>query len=427
MNNTIQISVRNSELSTPKEKRIFLTYPAQGLAACSLEEMEDGVLFTFNIEGLDKSELVLSRTKDKEQQLRFLANCADLAKLHNEYKFSLSTDNIMTDINLRPWILLRDSQSVGSGGSGGSVGYNGGISSISSASNISNIHNTPNTLNDYNAPNTPNTPNNHEKAFLSKYKSLIGSFLLPKYNYQDFEKGGEDLFKKNKLLQELSEMDNVLTIKSRLTKEYHNLVKETEQTRTHIPKQTLLATRIAIPLLSLSLLAATFFAITAFLNHIPYRNQVITANQAYIAGDPLEVQRALSGFDTNQLSHQTRHILSRAYVLTEPLSESQRTNIMMGLTPITDTTIFDYWIHLGRLEFYQAIDIAQRFGDNELLLFAYLRQEAAIRVDPNLTGAEMVAALNYLEGRINALQRDRDGILDVLEVLGGGLDGDGSE
>jgi len=364
-----------------------------------LEELEDGVLFTFDIDGLDNSDIVFSKTK--EQQLRFLINCADLAKLHNEYNFSLSTDNIMTDMNLRPWVLLRDAQSGG--------GH------YSSTNNILQDHTNLNS----DSSNGDSTRNgigtgNGGQAFLSKYKSLIGNILLPKYSYDDFQKGGEDLFKKHKLLLELSEMESVSDIKVRLTKEYQTIVKEKEQTEISVPKRNVLTSRIAIPLLGVALLTASFFTLMAFWNDIPYRNQVIMANEAYIAGNPLEVQQALSGFGVNELSHKTRHILSRAYVSTEPLSEAQRSNIMMGLTLMADTTIFDYWIHLGRLEFYEAIDIAQRFGDNELLLFAYLRQEAAVRVDPSLTGAEMVETLNYIENRINALQRDRDGAVDLL-------------
>jgi len=398
MSNTIQISVRNSELTIPKEKRIFLSYPADGLVRCSIAELEDGIDFLFDIKGLEASEKLLS--KAKEEQLRFLINCADLAGLHEEYSFSLSLSNIMTDINLRPWILLRDAQSIASGSD------NGGHNNERNSSGHNNERNN----------GGHNNERNSRQAFLSKYKSLIGSFLLPKYNYDDFEKGGEDLSKKNKLLSELFEMVCTLEIKAHLTKEYQKTIKENEQTKVSVPKRNVLALRIAVPVLGLALLVVSFFAFLAFWNDIPYRNQVIAANEAYIAGNPLQVQQALSGFSVSELSFETRHILSRSYVSTEPLNEAQRSNIMMGLSLMADTSIFDYWIHLGRLEFYEAIDIAQRFGDNELLLFAYLRQEAAVRVDPNLSGAEMVAALNYIEGRINALQRDRD---DAVELLGG--------
>ena len=397
MDKILQISVRNSGLKITKEKRAFLTYPADGLAACTLEELEDGISLFFNTEGLEQSEKI--RSKSREQQLRFLINCANLESLYDEYDFSMSTDNLLVDINLRPQVLLRDIKSgragTGMGDGAGSVGGNGENNGIS----IRNING---------------------QRFLPKYMALIGSFLLRKYKYEDFEKGGDSLYKKDKLTLELSEMKCTEDVKNRLIKEYHKTVNKIAQTKHLVPKRNAIISRIAIPVLTLSLLAASFFAAMALLYDIPYRNSVIMANEAYIAGSHLDVQRALAGFHVQDLSHETKHILSRSYVATEPLSDAQRTNILMGLALITDTSIFDYWIHLGRLEFDDAIDIAQRFGDNELLLFAYIRQEAVVRADPHMSGSEKVTALSYIEDRINALLRDRE---SAEELITGEADG----
>ena len=357
MDKELQIFVRNSELTIAKEKRAFLTYPAEGLADCSLEELEDGISLYFQTEELEASDEVFS--KSREQQLRFLVNCAELERLYDEYSFSLSTDNLMVDINLRPKALLR---SVGNG---------------------------------------------NKQEFLQRYKALIGCFLLRKYKYEDFEQGGYDLFKKNKLMLELSEMESSTEIKERLLQEYRKTVNENLMNCCLVSKRNMLISRIAIPVLVLSLLVTSFFMGRALFFDIPYRNYVIAANEAYIAGNHLEVQRALVSIPVHNLTHETKNILARSYVATEPISSAQRENILMGLTLITDTSIFDYWIHLGRLQFYEAIDIAQRFGDTELLLFAYLRQEAIVRADPHMPGSEKVELLAYLEGRIAALQRDR--------------------
>ena len=80
----------------------------------------------------------------------------------------------------------------------------------------------------------------------------------------------------------------------------------------------------------------------------------------------------------------------------------------MGLTRLTDPIIFDYWILLGRLHFSEAVDIAQRLGDDELLLFAYLKQEVYVRSDISIPGEERMALLSYLERNIDRLNRARD-------------------
>jgi len=444
MDKLLQMTIRNSDLVITKEKRVFLTYPADGLANCSLEELEDGICLTFDTEGLVKPEDIFSKNsnsgmgKSREQQLRFLINCADLEGLYAEYDFSLSTDNILVDINLRPQVLLRDVKNGRAGiglvnsasngnGSASNIGA-GSKTNIAVGSKIgssktdrdandvdSEINGKVKVNNRANIGISNDSSNSNYTAittqrFLPKYLALIGSFLLRKYNYEDFEKGGQDLYKKNKLLLELSEMENTTDIKNRLIKEYNKRIDKITQTKKLVPRRNAIIARIAIPVLTLSFLAAGFFAGMALLFDIPYKNQVIIANEAYIAGNPLEVQRALSDFPVHNLTHETRHILSRSYVATEPISDAQRGNILMGLTLITDSFIFDYWIHLGRMEFYEAIDIAQRFGDNELLLFAYIRQEAIVRADPHMPGSEKVALLSYIENRIDALQRDRESV-----------------
>jgi len=266
--------------------------------------------------------------------------------------------------------------------------------------------------------------NPDNERFLPRYKSLIGSFLIRKYTYEDFDKGGQDLYRKDKLLLELSKLETPHEIKARLIKEYHKTVNKTAQTKRLVSKRSAMVSRVAVPILTIALMAAGYFTSMALLFDIPYRNQVILANEAYIAGNPLEVQRTLTEFPVQNLTHETKHILSRSYVATEPISDAQRNNLLMGLTLITDTSIFDYWIHLGRLEFYEAIDIAQRFGDSELLLFAYIRQEAIVRADPHMPGSEKVTLLSYIEGRIDALQREREVVEEAMNNNGDVGNGD---
>ena len=361
-----EINVLNSELSIAKERRAFLTYPTEGLADCTLQELEDGICLSFDVDGLGLAHSKGVFKKPLEHQYRFLINCAALEKLYVEYAFSLSTDNLMVDINLAPKVLFRDANTMDG------------------------------------------------TDFLPKYKALIGSFLISKYSYEDFDKGGSDLYKKDKLMLELSKMDSIAEIKERLHTEYQKTVDKIAQTRRTVLKRNVMFSRIAIPFLVVAFLAAGFFAGLAYFYEMPFATQVVSANEAYVAGNHLDVQRALSDFSVDRLSHETKHILSRSYVSTEPISPTQRDTILASLTLITDTAIFDYWINLGRLDFEEAIDIAQRFGDTELLLFAFIKQEAIVRADPIMPGAEKVELLNYLERRIEELQRTRENAADAM-------------
>ena len=358
METTIKRNIRNSELAVTKDKRGFLVYPTSGLVPCTLEETEDSVNFMFNTHGLEPAEAILK--KPKWEQFRFLANCADLMRLDTEYGFSLSLDNLLMDINLVPSVLSRDAKKPG------------------------------------------------DTSFLECYKALIGSILLSKYKYDDYLNGGKDLYKKKKLLHEITSQETAEEIKDHLTKEYRRLMWETSTTKKLVPKRNAWLSRIAIPLLTAALLATAFLGGRMLLIDIPFRDSVITANTAYINGDHLTVQRSLRNYSLDRLSVETRYFLSRSYVSTEALTDVQRENILIGLAPITNPMVFDYWILLGRLYFEEAVDIAQRLGDDEMLLYAYLKQEVFVRNDITIPGDERSALLTMLERNISELNRARD-------------------
>jgi len=298
--------------------------------------------------------------KPKWEQLRFLANCAILDSLVEEYDFSLSLDNLLMDVNLIPKLLVRDAKSSTS------------------------------------------------VDFLQTYKALIGSILLPRYKYEDYINGGQANYKKNKFLAELADLETVGDIKKRLLAEHQRQVQEISETKKLMSKNHVWISRIALPILSILLIAAVFFGGRMMLVDIPFRDSVIQANTAYINRDALGVQQALRDYDLSRLSVETRHILSRSYVATEALTEVQRENILLGLVQRTEPIIFDYWILLGRLEFSGAVEIAQRLGDDELLLFAYLKQEVVVRQDLTIPGEERAALLSYLVSNIERLNRERD-------------------
>jgi type VII secretion protein EssB len=349
--------VRNSELAVSKEKRALLTYPTDGLASSVLVETEDGIELQFDTTGLDPAKKILSKTP--EEKYRFLINVADLVKLNTEFEVLLSLDNLLLDINLRPQLLMRDAK--------------------------------------------------HENGltFIAKYMALIGSIIQPKYIYEDYLNGGKDLYKKHKVLSKIVAFDSVSEIKEFLTNKYRDTLAQVQMTKRQISNKYVLITSITIPVLVVALVIAGFFLWTAFFQNIPFQNDVINANSAFIAGEYIEVQRTLNRYDISKLSFETRYILSRAYVITEALTNVQQDNILMGLTLRTEPIIFDYWILLGRLQFDEAIDIAQRLGDDEMLLFAYIKYEVVVRNDTAMSGDEKTELLGSITSTIERLQRER--------------------
>jgi len=357
MENTIQKTLRNSEIKVAKQKRPFLTYPASGLAVCHLEETEDSVNFIFSAKGMHPGERIHQKTY--QEKLRFLANCATLEPLAVEYQFSLAPENLLMDINLVPKVMLRDVK-------------------------------------------LPASP-----AFLQVYKALIGAVLQPRYKYEHYLNGGRGYYKKNKFVAKLAAMETTTEIQECLLEEYTADIEQIAKTKTQVSKVSVWVAYVLVPVLAVVLVAVSFFAIRMNFFDIPFRDHVIAANTAYIQSNFLAVQQELRAYDISELSIETRYFLARSYVSTEALSDAQRSNILIGLGRLTDPNIFDFWILLGRLHFAEAAEIARRVGDDELLLFTYHKQEAFVRQDLSIPGDERMALLDYLTGQIDRITRAR--------------------
>jgi type VII secretion protein EssB len=349
-------TIKNSDLNVPKEKRLFLIYPASGLCPCTLEEREDGIVLNFNADGMFPAQMV--QNKSRADKLRFLINLSELEYLHKDYTFSMSPDNLLTDLNLRPHILSRDL-------------------------------------------------NNGDTTLMQKYKAVIGQLLAPRYSYADYLNGGGDLYKKQKLLSKIGELETVADVREYLESEYDETIKKTAETKKLVSKQSVTLSRILIPVLTVSLAIVSFFSVRAIFIDIPHQSRIIEASQFFIARDYVAVQNALHDVSLTDMTYETKHLLAYSYVITEALSDEQKEHILAGLTRMTYSVLFDFWIHLGRLEFDESIEIAQLYRDSDLLYFTYIKKREYVQTDISLPGDERTALLDHLDREITRLQNER--------------------
>ena len=348
-------NIRNSDIAALKHHREMLTYTEDGLVPCETVENEESVTFLFHTQGLEP---VTIKQMPKEDRLRFLVNCAALESLSHTYDISLDPDNIMTDINLYPKILTRDIKT-------------------------------------------------EEDNWLPRYKALAGAVINAKSRYSDYLGGGKDLYRKNAVLSEISKLENTQAVRAKLTEEYHKAAEKTRKTKTLIDRNEIAVSRTVIPVLAALIIGAAFLLYKNMVQTVPYQDRVIDAYENYVAGDYLGVTDALAGLPLSKLSVSGKYILARSYVISEGLTDSQRENILGSLALNTDPIVLDYWIYLGSLDFRGATDIAGRLGDDDLLLFAYMKQEIIVKNDTNMGGEEKTALINELDGKIKALTDKR--------------------
>ena len=359
MSETIKITERNSETSLPKGKRSILSFPSNFLVPCKITEEEDSFAVEYYVDGLYSYEDIAELPET--EKYRFLYNCGVLKSLTRDFVISIAPENIYADINLMPKVLKRD-------------------------------------------PGKTNL-----KAFLEEYKALFGSLIAPKYKFDDYYEGGGDLYEANKKLNEICKEDSLEAMQQKLLKKYLKSYQYVKEKKTQVSKSSRRVYRILVPVLAT--ITAFCIGIAAYLYFYrrPLDESLIHGHEAYLQNDFMAVQEALSVVSLENMPDATKYILSRSYVMSESLNVAQKESVLETLLPQTEALFFDYWIRLGRMEFDEAVDIAQRIGDDQLLLLAYIKYKAFLETETQtLTGSEKTEKLNELDRQIEDISQKLD-------------------
>lgn len=352
MEENITIRVLNSNSDIPKDKRSYLTYSNRHLVPCTLTEDEDSFSLNFSTDGLDSLKDV---KLDELECLLFLSNCAELIELGSRYSFTIAPENIFVDRNRIPLVLNRDFGTVES------------------------------------------------EEFVREYKSLIASFLNDKYTYEDYLKGGQDLFAKDKFLAQIKDMNDADEISGKLMELYSEKKKYNEEHYELVKKGANKYTKILLPIVSVLLVASIVLGVYAMVFKIPLQKKIIDANAAYLNNDYIGVENILLDVPVDKLPYATKYILAVSYIKSASLSQEEKQNELNLITTKTDEVIFDYWIHMGRLEFTEAIDDAQRLNSDSHLYYAYLCYRDYAENDRSLSGDEKISLISTLNEKIESL------------------------
>ena len=344
--------VLNNSSVLPVNKYKYLTYPDLYLVPCSLIEEEDTVKLHFDYEGL----LPVKEAKfDELEQIKMLLNCSGIISLCDRYTFSMNPDNLCVDLNQKVMVVDRDF-------------------------------------------GTKET-----SAFIAEYKSLIGSVINPKYSYEDYLNGGNDLLNKSKVLSDFTSLDTVEAVREKLLELYEIRKNDIKNNYELVRKGTNSYAKILIPVLAgllvLSLLAFGYF----FFYENRFQSRIIEANEAYLNNDYLTVQTTLEGISVDKLPYMSKYILAVSYLKSADLSLEEKTNELNRITTKTDELLFEYWIYIGRLDYENAIDSALRLNSDSHLFYAYMSYRNFVNSDRSMSGDEKSALLADLDSKISSL------------------------
>lgn len=359
--NEFEKIVKISELNAKRDSEINrITYENTYLIPCKVNIKDEEVKFIYDLNELQPfSEIKNRRAVEK---LRFLINVSNVLEIADEYSFKLEPNNIYYDYNYIPKILNRDIR-------------------------------LEDEIMDY-------------KDLVLQYKSLIADVFDKRCSYNDFYNGGMDLIKKNKRIKKYISLETIEEIKNELLEDLKMQEKEDKENYIEIKLKNYKVKKYSIWTMSLVILGLMIYTVYTSVFLVPFDQKVIKANSYYMKQDYEGVIKCFENTRGLKLDKESKYKLAYSYVVSENLAESKKKNIIATLNDKSDENILDYWIAIGRSKYDNAIDLAKKVQDDELLLYALLNKQKYIQDNDEMTGEEKQKAQEGLQSQIEKLTKE---------------------
>lgn len=349
--------IKKSELSAKDAFEYqWITYPESGFLQSHIEEKTEELEITYDLE--NRRSFTEIRKEDLPDILLVLDDIGNLKKYIEKYSFSLQPQNLFYDVHGSVKAKIRDVLSAGT---------------------------------------------DREEQFLNSYKAAIGFALQNKYTFEDYLQGGRQLLGKEGVLGQVQSATSVEDIQKILCGEYERLKKDRREKKVLLSKNKVTILKAAAAALSVALFVTVIYIGYDRIEKEPYQRAVIELGNAYIQSDYVTCIDCMRKVRVQKMTAPQKYMLANAYVRSENLTQKQKDNILAKMTLNDTEAKLDYWIYLGRRDTQQAADIALRLSDDQLLLYAYMKEKAITEENTELTGAEKSDKLNDITKKMAPL------------------------
>jgi uncharacterized membrane protein YukC len=277
-----------------------------------------------------------------------------------------------------------------------------------------------------------------DEGFLDEYKALIAAVLAPSRKFEDYYRGGRDLYRKSKLLSEISEMGTVGEIVARLRKELGALESRLAKDSILVGKSKYRGRTIAMAVALVLFAAVAALSAKYAVLDIPEMRTSIDVSGRFLASDYIGLLEAVMDKELSSFTKEERYMAAYAGVATSSMGTAQHDAVMKQIMLSTDSLFLDFWVEMGRGNYESAVDVAQRIGNSEMELYGLLIWKDAAEADTHMAGSEKTELLDSLDGRVKALQEKTaaseeegaespaDGTMDGEGAADGATDGEGA-
>ncbi|KKI89574.1 hypothetical protein WQ54_24745 [Bacillus sp. SA1-12] len=167
-----------------------------------------------------------------------------------------------------------------------------------------------------------------------------------------------------------------------------------------VNKKTWKLNRYVLYGVTLCLIPALVYSLYSLFFLQPKQESFIYAQEKFLNNEFSEVVTVLQPYELDEMPKVTQYELSLSYIINESLAEDQKEVIRNTVSLQSDPLYFKYWIHIGRGNAEEALDIARYLEDRQLIMYGLLKYKEQVKADDELNTDERQQLLAEIDGEI---------------------------
>ncbi len=157
---------------------------------------------------------------------------------------------------------------------------------------------------------------------------------------------------------------------------------------------------------SICLLPALLYSLYSLFFLQPKQENIVQAQENFLTNEYSEVVNSLQSYDIDDIPKVTQYQLALSYIINESLTDEQKESVRNTISLQSDPRYYEYWIHIGRGEAEQALEIARYLEDRDLLMYGILKRKEQVKADSDLESEKKQQMINELEQEFEEYERE---------------------
>ncbi|MDM5318062.1 type VII secretion protein EssB [Fictibacillus sp. b24] len=239
-------------------------------------------------------------------------------------------------------------------------------------------------------------------------KATVAFVVDGKFAFQDYLKLHETI-ELSSVAKEVIEAENIDALIQLIQKKLDELDEKDKLILT-IPQKKWRITRYAALGLLICFIPALIYTLYSLFFLQPRQEAFVSSNEHFLGKEYSDVVEVMSDYEVEDMPNVVQYQLASSYIINESLTEEQKGNIQNTVTLQSDPFYFQYWIHIGRGNAKEALDIARSLEDQDLIMFALIKYREELKSDDELSSEEKQQKIKEVQAEIDEYLQEQEAL-----------------